>query len=113
MVLAAGPAVGKVDDVSDDAFWRRPADGAAAPPPPAAEPVSTPYTGAPRTNPPPRGWRPPMVESPAPPRRLPAQDVERIDREEQAATILTKGMGIFAGAVVVVILLILCGRVVF
>jgi hypothetical protein len=54
-----------------------------------------------------------VVERPAPPRRLPAQDTERIDREEQAATILTKGMGLFAGAVVLVLLLILCGRVLF
>jgi hypothetical protein len=100
--------------VSDDAFWRRPKEGA-APPPPAVpvEPASVPYTGAPRSAPPPRGWRPPTVERPAAPRKLPAQDPERIDREEQAATILTKGMGIFAGAVILVLLLIVCGRLLF
>jgi hypothetical protein len=106
--------------VSDDAFWRRPpkgADGTAGtgtgPAAPPGPPPSVPYTGAPRSTPPPRGWRPPVVESPAPPRALPAQDVERIEREEQAATILTKGLGIFAGAVLLVLLFILCGRVFF
>ncbi|MGI5179048.1 translation initiation factor 2 [Dactylosporangium sp. CA-152071] len=100
--------------MSDDAFWRRPPEGAAPPPPAApAEPAAVPYTGAPRSAPPPRGWRPPTVERPAAPRNLPAQDPERIDREEQAATILTKGMGIFAGAVILVLLLIFCGRLLF
>ncbi|MGI5247103.1 translation initiation factor 2 [Dactylosporangium sp. CA-139066] len=102
--------------MSDDAYWRRPADGTGgleAPPPTPEAPPSAPYTGAPRSTPPPHGWRPPVVENPAPPRTLPAQDVERIEREEQAATILTKGMGIFAGAVALVLLLILCGRVLF
>jgi hypothetical protein len=102
--------------VSEDAYWRRPAEGAGgleAPPPTPETPTTVPYTGAPRSTRPPHGWRPPVVESPAPPRTLPAQDVERIEREEQAATILTKGMGIFAGAVALVLLLILCGRVFF
>ncbi|WP_432985365.1 translation initiation factor 2 [Dactylosporangium sp. CA-233914] len=100
--------------MSDDAYWRRPPEGTEAAPPPApAAPQSAPYTGAPRSTPPPHGWRPPVVESPSTPRVLPKQDTERIDREEQAATILTKGMGIFAGAVLVVLLLILCGRVLF
>ncbi|MFC4047772.1 translation initiation factor 2 [Dactylosporangium siamense] len=99
--------------MSDDAFWRRPPEGAAPPVPAASPPAPDPYTGAPRSASPPRGWRPPTVERPAAPRKLPAQDRERIDREEQAATILTKGMGIFAGAVLVVLLLIFCGRVLF
>ncbi|MER7008358.1 translation initiation factor 2 [Dactylosporangium sp. NPDC000555] len=99
--------------MSDDAYWRRPAEGAEAPPPTPAAPPSVPYTGAPRSTPPPHGWRPPVVESPAPPRKLPSQDVERIAREEQAATILTKGMGLVAGAILLVVLLILCGRVLF
>ncbi|MFB9413109.1 MULTISPECIES: translation initiation factor 2 [Dactylosporangium] len=100
--------------MSDDAYWRRPPEGSAAPPvPPPSVPASVPYTGAPRSTPPPRGWRPPVVEPPAPPRQLPAQDAERIDREEQAATILTRGMGLFAGAVMLVLLFILCGRALF
>ena len=54
-----------------------------------------------------------MVIRPAPPRAMPRQDTERLDREEQAATILTKGVGIFAGAVIVVLLLIFCDRILF
>jgi hypothetical protein len=79
----------------------------------AAEPAAAPYTGAPRSMPPPHGWRPPMVMQPAPPRTLPEQDLERLDREEQAATILTKGIGLFAGAIIVALLLVFCGRVIF
>ena len=39
--------------------------------------------------------------------------MERLDREEQAATILTKGVGMVAGAVILILLLISCGRVLF
>jgi hypothetical protein len=98
---------------SDDAFWRRPADGTEQRPAPVAKPVDGPYTGAPRTAPPPHGWRPPLVIQPAPPRELPKQDQERLDREEQAAAILTKGIAIFAGAIIVILLLLFCGRVLF
>jgi hypothetical protein len=98
---------------SDDDFWRRPAEGVQPPPPPPAQPVNGAYTGAPRSAPPPSGWRPPQVVQPAPPRELPRQDLDRIEREEQAATILTKGVGIFAAAVLVVLLLVFCGRVLF
>jgi hypothetical protein len=95
--------------VSDD-FWKRPAEGSLEPPAVPAPIVNVPYTGAPRTAPPPAGWRPPVLDEPVPPRVLPTQDTDRLDREEQAATILTKGIGIFAGAVLVVLLLILCGN---
>ena len=98
---------------SDDDYWRRPADGVEEPPAPAAAPVSAPYTGAPRSAPPPQGWRPPLVVQPAPPRKMPEQDLERLDREEQAAAILTKGIGLFAGAVIIALLLVFCGRVIF
>jgi hypothetical protein len=98
--------------VSDD-FWKRPAEGSMEPPAAPTPAVNAPYTGAPRTAPPPAGWRPPTVDEPVPPRVLPKQDTGRLDREEQAATILTKGIGIFAGAVLVVLLLILCGNVFF
>lgn len=98
--------------MSDD-FWKRPAQGSTERPAAPPAPVNVPYTGAPRTEPPPAGWRPPMVDQPVPPRALPRQDTDRLDREEQAATILTKGIGIFAGAVLVVLLLLLCGNHVF
>ncbi|MET7398477.1 translation initiation factor 2 [Dactylosporangium sp. NPDC005572] len=98
----------------EDAYWRRPAEGA-EPPPPATPTTPSPvsYSGPPRGTPPPHGWRPPTVENPIPPRKLPGQDRERIDREEQAATILTRGMALFAGAVLLVLLFILCGRALF
>jgi hypothetical protein len=97
---------------SDD-YWRRPPEGTEQPPPGPATPPAAAYTGPPRSTPPPPGWRPPMVVQPAPPRAMPKQDEERLDREEQAATILTKGVGLFAGAVILVLLLILCGRILF
>ena len=71
------------------------------------------YTGPPPTAPPPPGWRPPVVVTPAAPRTLPAQDTARIDAEEQSARTLTYGVGMVAGAVLVVLLLILCGRFLF
>ncbi len=97
---------------SDD-YWRRPPEGTEPAPSGPVTPPAAAYAGPPRSSPPPHGWRPPMVIQPAPPRAMPRQDEERLDREEQAATILTKGVGIFAGAVVVVLLLILCGRILF
>ena len=98
---------------SDD-YWRRPPEGSEdQPATPSTPPPPAPYAGPPRSAPPPYGWRPPMVIRPAPPRAMPRQDTDRLNREEQAATILTKGVGIFAGAVIVVLLLIFCGRLLF
>jgi hypothetical protein len=102
----------------DDAFWRRPAGmqpggSTDQPSSPPAAPAGPTYAGPPRTAPPPAGWRPPTVVEPEPPRRLPAQDTARLDREEAAAATLTKGMGLLAGAVMLVLLLVLCGRWVF
>jgi hypothetical protein len=99
-----------------DEYWRRPSadtPSLAPPPAPVVQPASGSYSGAPRNVPPPHGWRPPTVIQPAPPRVLPKQDLERLDREEQAATILTKGIGIFVGAVLVALLLIFCGGLIF
>jgi predicted membrane channel-forming protein YqfA (hemolysin III family) len=41
------------------------------------------------------------------------QDHERLDVEEQAARTLTHGIGLIVGAIMLVILLILCARSVF
>jgi hypothetical protein len=98
--------------VSDDDYWRRPS-GVEEPPRSFEPPPASEYAGPPRSAPPPTGWQPQKVLRPAPPRPMPKQDVERIEREEQAATILTKGLGIFAAAVLVVLLLVFCGRVLF
>jgi hypothetical protein len=73
----------------------------------------TAYSGPPPTNPPPPNWRPPVVAEPIPPGTLPEQDNARIEVEEQAARTLTTGIGLVAGAVLLVLLLILCARAVF
>jgi len=109
----------------DDAYWRRPPGSDPAStmgPPESARPWSgstggvatpAPYAGPPRTAAPPPGWRPPVVVQPHAPRALPAQDQQAIDRAEQAARTVTMGVGLVAGAVLVVLMLILCGRWLF
>lgn len=72
-----------------------------------------PYAGPPRTEPPPRGWRPPLVAPPATPRTLPPQDRERIDAEERAAHTLTLGVGMIAGAILLIATCLLCSRALF
>ena len=54
-----------------------------------------------------------MVVEPLPPGELPGQDHDRLDVEEQAAQTLTQGIGMVAGAIMLVLLLILCARVTF
>lgn len=107
----------------EDAVWTRPAAGGstsapsaasgAEPSPNGAGPAVAEYSGPPRSNPPPAAWRPPTVAEPPPPGSLPEQDHDRIDVEEQAARTLTTGIGMVAGAVCLVLLLILCARAVF
>jgi hypothetical protein len=109
----------------EDAVWYRPASGhgeAAARSPAAApsangtgpaNPAVAEYSGPPPSNPPPAAWRPPIVAAPPPPGTLPEQDHDRIDVEERAARTLTTGIGLVAGAICLVLLLILCARAVF
>jgi hypothetical protein len=101
-----------------DAFWRRPTDDT----PPAAqenaqdEPAQSDapeYPGPPPTTPPPAGWRPPMEVRPAPPRELPPQDHTALDNEEQSARTITYGIGMVAGAILLIVVCALCSRVVF
>src|SRR5215470_4892460 len=100
----------------DDLQWRRPPAGAAGPAPgttpapgtPATPPV---YTGPPRTVPPPPDWRPRLLIQPQPPRELPSQNLAELDAQEQEARTITYGIGMVAGAVLLVVLLVLCGRV--
>jgi hypothetical protein len=54
-----------------------------------------------------------VVNEPLPPHELPAQDHDRLDIEEQAARTLTQGIGMVVGAILIVLLLILCARSVF
>jgi hypothetical protein len=103
--------------VSDDLQWRRPvggdpaderrgADGLA----PTPEPQ---YQGPPRSAPPPSDWRPrTLIQVPAP-RTLPTQDSSALDAAERAARTTTYGVGMVAGAVLVIVLFVLCGRALF
>jgi len=63
--------------------------------------------------PPPAGWRPRLLIQPEPPRELPAQNLPAIDAREREARTVTYGIGMVAGAVLLIVLLILCGRVLF
>jgi len=102
----------------DDLQWRRPPAGTGtptpgAPPPSAPEPVQPPYSGPPPTVAPPANWRPRLLIQPEPPRQLPPQDLTSIDVREREARTITYGIGMVAGAVLLIVLLVLCGRVLF
>ena len=99
----------------DDLQWRRPPAGASTPTPgnaPAApdQPATPPYQGPPRTVPPPPNWRPRLIVQPEPPRMLPPQDLAALDAQEREERTITYGIGMIAGAVLLVVLLVLCGR---
>jgi hypothetical protein len=109
--------------VSDDLQWRRPVGGQAGGevgrdrPDAAAEPAGAStvpaYQGPPRSTPPPAEWRPrTLIQVPAP-RVLPAQDTAALDAEEKAARTTTYGVGMVAGAVLLIVLFVLCGRALF
>jgi hypothetical protein len=96
----------------DEQQWRRPAAGQESHPPPIppSEPV---YTGPPRADAAAAKWRPRTVLQVAPARRLPPQDDAVIDAREHQARTVTYGVGMIAGAVAVIVLIVLCGRVLF
>lgn len=96
----------------DDDYWRRPAEGAesAAAGPREPEPVE--YTGPPTATPPPPGWKPPVVVPTPPPREMPEQDQPAMDANERGTRAVTYGVGIFAAAVVLVLVFIVCARLV-
>jgi hypothetical protein len=102
----------------DDLVWRRPPSGGTAPgtPPPPSQPEPAgppPYTGPPRSSPPPHDWRPRVLIQPPPPHELPKQDLAAMDAEEREARTITYGIGLVAGAILLVVLLVLCGRLLF
>jgi hypothetical protein len=103
--------------VSDDLQWRRPPEGTEPPGPTEQRgPIQPPppvYTGPPRTSPPPPDWRPRVLIQTPPPRELPPQDHAAMDAEEKEARTVTLGVGMVAGAVLLVVLFVLCGRVLF
>lgn len=99
---------------SDDAFWRRPSgDSPSLVPPPAAAPPDEPeYQGPPHGAPAPATWSPPVIVPVTPPRDMPGQDHARIDAEERGARTMSQGIGLVAGAVVVILIFVLCARVI-
>jgi hypothetical protein len=98
----------------DDAYWQRPEPGAAQPARsrPGPDPVPR-YSGPPRTDPPPGGWRPPVVPQLPPPRSMPAQDMAALEESEGSAKTVTYGVGLVAAAIGVILMILLCGRVLF
>jgi hypothetical protein len=71
------------------------------------------YAGPPRATPPPPEWRPrTLIQVPAP-RALPHQDVPALDAQEKSARTMTYGVGMVAGAVLLIVLFVLCGRALF
>ena len=68
------------------------------------------YSGPPRMVPPPQGWKVPEVIVAAAPRRLPEQDHKAIDAEESRARTLTHGVGILAGSLMFVVLIVILVR---
>ncbi|RKR88694.1 hypothetical protein BDK92_3024 [Micromonospora pisi] len=71
------------------------------------------YPGPPQAAVPPPGWRPPVQVQPAPPRPLPGQDIPAVEAAEASARTLTYGVGLIAGAVLLVVMCLLCSRVLF
>jgi len=93
----------------DDRQWRRPAGPPEPPPAPPAS-ASPPYSGPPRSAPPPPGWQPRTLIEVPPPRPLPAQDLTALDTQEQQARTVTYGVAMVAGAVLLIVLFVVCGR---
>lgn len=99
---------------SDEQLWRRPTQGTPTSPavPGPAEPTST-YTGPPRGTPAPANWRPPtLIQVPAA-RELPGQSDAVLDEEERAARTVTYGIAMVTGAIALLVMFVLCGRLVF
>jgi hypothetical protein len=53
------------------------------------------------------------VVQPAAPRRLPDQDLTELEAGERSARTLTLGVGMIAGAVVMILSCLLCSRMLF
>jgi hypothetical protein len=88
---------------TDDDIWKRPG-------PPSQTPDTgdgtARYAGPPSTTPPAPGWRPPLIARSAPARRLPIVDDVGIDEAESSARRFTYGLGLMAGAILMVVAVI-------
>jgi hypothetical protein len=54
-----------------------------------------------------------VVSQPPPPRSLPEQDEAELDEAETSARTVTYGIGMVAGAVLVIVVCLLCARLLF
>jgi hypothetical protein len=97
----------------DEQQWRRPSPASESGVTPPAAPEQPVYTGPPRSDPAAATWRPQTVIRVPPARQLPPQDDAVVDAQEQRARTVTYGVGMIAGAVALIVLVILCGRVLF
>ena len=100
---------------SDEQLWRRPPEAANQPPPAAATPSrpATAYSGPPPTISAGPNWRPrTLIQVPAA-HKLPPQDDTALDEQDRSARTVTYGVGMVAGAVALIVLIVLCGRIVF
>ena len=97
---------------SDEQLWSRHTDSAAQAPQPSTPPVA-PYTGPPPTVFAGPDWRPrTLIQVPAA-RSLPEQDDAAVDEQERSARTVSYGVAMIAGAILLIVLIVLCGRVVF
>jgi hypothetical protein len=106
---------------SDEQIWRRP-DGGTPTNPALSVPTSGPtsaqtsgpaYAGPPRGAPAPSNWRPPtLIQVPAA-RTLPDQSDAELDEQERSARTVTYGVGMITGAIALLLLFVICGRLVF
>jgi hypothetical protein len=103
---------------SDEQLWRRPADanpisGAPSPIGGAPSKPNAPYPGPPPTIPVRPDWRPRTLIQVPPARKLPTQDDAALDEDERSARTVSYGVGMVAGAIALIVLFVLCGRVLF
>lgn len=100
----------------DEQQWRRPAGAEPGDERPGEAPqgaTEQPYQGPPRAPQVPGAWRPPTVIQPPAARSLPAQDADVLDAAERRARTITHGVGMIAGAILLLVLAVLCGRLIF
>ena len=99
----------------DHAYWQRPDPDQATLPAPGGPPPErlVPYAGPPSSAPPRSDWRTPVLREPPAPRSLPPQNLAAVDEAEGAAKTVTYGVGMVAAAIVVILIVVLCGRAIF
>jgi hypothetical protein len=71
------------------------------------------YTGPPPTVSAGPQWRPRTLIQVPPAHKLPPQDDGVLDEQERSARTVSYGVGMVAGAIALIVLIVLCGRVIF